>query len=175
MSSLLLLSGGMDSTLLAYTRKDVSLCVGFDYGQHHKVELGYAKATANALGLKFMRVRIQALPKVNDVVFAGRNALFLSSAAAIAQANGLSKVLIGCNKSDEIRFPDCRLTFIEGMNVALEAYGVSVEAPLLQMTKLEIKEHYSKIPSANSWSCYSPVDGKPCGMCLACLTRGTDV
>lgn len=175
MSSLLLLSGGMDSSLLAHTRKDVSLCVGFDYGQPHKVELGYAKATADSLGLKFMRVRIQALPKVNDVVFAGRNAILLSSAAAIAQSRGLSKVLIGCNKSDEERFPDCRPPFLDGMNMVLASYGVSVEAPLLHMTKAEVKQHYSKIPSASSWSCYSPVDGKPCGMCLACLTRGTDV
>ena len=175
MSKLLLLSGGLDSVVLLHTEPGVSLCLGFDYGQPHKVELEQARYWAETLGVEYREVKLPNLPRVNDVVFAGRNAVMLALAAAVAQEKGLSEVLIGCNGSDSDRFPDCRLDFLRGMNKTLSAYGVTVYAPLLNKTKAQIVGMAKQlgISPGTTWTCYSPKEGKPCGGCYSC--KGLEV
>lgn len=170
MSSLLLLSGGIDSALCLYSEQGVKLAVGFDYGQPHVIELTRAEALAESRGVPFRRVKLPAMTKVDDVVFAGRNAVFLSVAAAIAAREGIDTVIIGCNKDDFDLFPDCRLDFIRGMNAALAAYSVSVYAPLLNMTKVDVVKAAlaAGIKQGETWTCYSPDSSLPCGTCLAC-------
>ena len=167
--SLILLSGGMDSVLCLH-RYGAKLAVGFDYGQPHLIELSYAKKAASFYSVQFDVVSIPAMPKVDDVVFAGRNAVMLSVAAGIAQSRGLHNVIIGCNFSDAQRFPDCRPEFIKAMNQALHsAYGVFVHAPLLTMTKAQIKSEAESINGfPKTWTCYSPVNDAPCGECYSC-------
>jgi 7-cyano-7-deazaguanine synthase len=161
----LLFSGGLDSTLCLH-KYDVELAVGFDYGQAHAIELEYAKKIADVYNVKFQIVRIPKIDKTDDLVFAGRNAILLSHAASIAQAEGLDQVMIGCNKSDAEMFPDCRPEFIASISIAFEiAYGVSISAPLLKMTKKEIK---AESPFLDTWTCYQPKDGRPCGVCYSC-------
>ena len=94
----------------------------------------------------------------------------LAVAAAIAQAEGLSSVVIGCNFSDHDRFPDCRREFIKSMNEAFKgAYGVAVHAPLLMHTKAMIREEASRLGLPETWTCYAPTDnGTPCGECYSC-------
>lgn len=170
MSSLLLLSGGIDSALCLYSEQDIKLAVGFDYGQPHVIELTRAEALAESMGVPFRRVELPAIPKVDDVVFAGRNAVFLSVATAIAASEGIGTVIIGCNKDDFDLFPDCRLDFIRGMNAALAAYSVHVYAPLLNMTKVDVVKAalVAGIKHGETWTCYSPDSSLPCGTCLAC-------
>lgn len=166
---LILLSGGMDSAL-CLARYGAALTVGFDYGQPHAVELRYAAKIAENYGVPFEMHRIPSMPRVNDVVFAGRNAVLLSVAAAIAQARGIKTVVIGCNFSDAQRFPDCRPAFIDSMNKAMkEAYGVSVHAPLLTMTKAMIVAETRERMVPETWTCYAPTpEGKRCGECYSC-------
>lgn len=170
MSSLLLLSGGLDSALCLYHEQDIKLAVGFDYGQPHAIELTRAKSLAESKGVPFRLVQLPAMAKVNEVVFAGRNAVLLSVAASIAMTERISTVVIGCNRDDFNLFPDCRIGFIRGMNAALAAYSVSVYAPLLSMTKAEVVKAAvaAGVPLAETWTCYSPQSDVPCGTCLAC-------
>jgi 7-cyano-7-deazaguanine synthase in queuosine biosynthesis len=162
----------MDSTLLMATYRDrIGLALGVDYGQPHGIELQYAAKAAAFYDVPFKTCRIPDLPLVNDVVFAGRNAVLLTLAAAHAQANGFDHVLIGCNFSDAMRFPDCRRPFIRLMDHALtEAYGVKVSAPLLDMTKAQIVAEASARELPPTWTCYAPRNGSPCGECHACKT-----
>ena len=113
------------------------------------------------------------MEKVNEIVFAGRNAVFLSVAASIAMTEGISTIIIGCNKDDFDLFPDCRISFIRGMNAALAAYSVSVYAPLLSMTKAEVMKVAvaAGVPLEETWTCYRPQSDAPCGTCLACKNR----
>jgi 7-cyano-7-deazaguanine synthase len=159
---ILLLSGGMDSALILSERR-VDLAVGFDYGQPHVIELGYAERLAARFGVPFQKIMLPRLPLVDDVVFAGRNAVMLSVAASLTHGGG--QLLIGCNRDDAERFPDCRLPFLVGMNEALAVYGVTVAAPLLHLTKRQIVERAAGL---DTWTCYSPKDSKPCGQCRAC-------
>jgi len=170
MDSLLLLSGGLDSAVILHTVSDIKLCVGFDYGQGHLIELEKAQQLAAKQGVEYLRIPLHPLPKVNDVVFTGRNAVMLATAAAIAQARGIPQVIIGCNQSDSERFPDCRPEFIRGANQCLAAYGVNIYAPLLRKTKREVVEVANSvgIMAHETWTCYQPKEGIPCGTCYAC-------
>lgn len=167
--SLLLLSGGMDSAL-CLARYGASYCVGFDYGQPHAVELEYAALIAEHYGVPFRRVVIPSMPKVDDVVFAGRNAVLLAMAAALAQEKGLGAIVIGSNFSDAERFPDCRPAFITAMSQALRAaYSVSVFAPLLHLTKGQIVAEARERGVPATWTCYAPTEeGRQCGACYSC-------
>lgn len=166
--NLLLLSGGLDSALCLH-RYGAALAVGFDYGQPHKIELKYAARIAYCYGVPFKIHKMLAMPKVDDIVFAGRNAVMLATAAAIAQARGMSSVVIGCNFSDAERFADCRPEFIRYFSKALEsAYGVSVSAPLLTMTKAQIVAEGREVRLPATWTCYEPQGEMPCGKCYAC-------
>ena len=166
--NLILLSGGLDSALCLH-RYGANLAVGFDYGQRALIELGYAEKIAAKYGVPFERHSLLAMPKVNDVVAAGRNAVLLSAAASIAQFRGFNSVTIGCNFSDATRFPDCRPAFIKAMNAALsEAYGVTVHAPLLTTSKAMIVQEGKTAGLPETWTCYAPNNGKPCGECYSC-------
>ncbi len=175
--TLVLLSGGLDSAVVlaaAIADKHIVEGVGFDYGQPHAIELDYAAKIAAHYSVPFRRVTLHHMPRVNDVVFAGRNMVLASQAVAIAAAEGFGAIALGCNFSDWERFPDCRPAFWRSIReAARDAYGVSVLLPLLGMTKTQVVRKARKlaVPVAETWSCYAPKDGAPCGECLACETR----
>lgn len=175
MKVLVLLSGGLDSATVLHLMLERGYevrAVGFDYGQPHAIELRYARQTAERAGVPFEVVDLPYMPKVNDVVFAGRNAVLLSVAAGMAQVLGFDAVAIGCNWTDRERFPDCRAAFMGTMGEVLsEAYGVGVMAPLLQMTKAQVVQEARRLSVPETWSCYAPNGEEPCGECLACRVR----
>lgn len=168
---LVLLSGGVDSSVvLAMFRHLDREAVGFDYDQPHKIELSKATIIAKTEDVPFSIVKLQGLTKANDVVFCGRNALMLSSAFSIAQAKGIKYVAIGTNKSDHDRFPDCRPEFLEAMCAVGGAYGVSLLHPLRDKTKSEVLQLASDlgVDVSKTWTCYNPINNKPCGECYSC-------
>jgi 7-cyano-7-deazaguanine synthase len=179
MKPLVLFSGGIDSAVcLEITREESppGLAVTFDYGQPHRIEIEYATRLASKMGFEHQIHSLPHAPKTDDVVFAGRNLMFIAAAVPIAVANGRDTIIIGSNFSDFERFPDCRPPFIRAVNNLLDManYGVSVFAPLSNSTKERVIDLAVKfeIDMDETWSCYSPAEGKPCGLCLACETRG---
>jgi 7-cyano-7-deazaguanine synthase len=174
--TIVLLSGGLDSaTVLAgcVASGDECLALGFNYDQPHAIELDYAKSIADYYGVPFTLIGLPGMPKVDDVVFAGRNLILASLAIGIAQARKFNRIAVGCNASDWQRFPDCRPEFWSALERCADAYGVFVVKPLLYMSKRDVVEAARKlnIPIELTWSCYSPQGEKPCGECLACKTR----
>jgi 7-cyano-7-deazaguanine synthase len=176
MKVLVCLSGGLDSAVVLDMMREKYECeaVMFDYGQPHIIELEYAAQIARDTSTPVRTVRLDHMPKVNDVVFAGRNLVLASHAISIAAAEGFEAIAMGCNASDWERFPDCRPAFWSSVNEAAQsAYGVHVMLPLLRMGKSEVvKEAKRRSFSIDAtWSCYDPRNGQPCGDCLACQTR----
>lgn len=176
MKTLILLSGGIDSAVCAALyRKHERAAVGFDYGQPHATELESAARFAKAEGVDFDVVRIPHIGKVNDVEFAGRNAVLLAHGVSIAASRGFDAVVIGNNASDWVRFPDCRPTFIGPLSKAMQdAYGVAVSAPLMRMSKCEVVTLARDLDLnlADLWTCYNPqLDRSPCGVCASCVGR----
>lgn len=177
MKTIIPLSGGLDSaTVLAGCMAGGDQCHAllFDYGQPHRIELDYAKRLVAHYHIRAETIKLPTIPRINDVVFAGRNLVFASVAIAFAQANGFDRVAFGCNASDWERFPDCRPPFWRLIDdMATNAYGIRVLTPLIYLDKRQVVGQARKfgVPIELTWSCYSPADGKPCNKCLACQVR----
>lgn len=174
MNTLLLLSGGLDSALLLHRYQDqVALCVGVHYGQPHEAELKKAEALAKEYDKPFEYLILPTIPKVNHVVFAARNAVLVSHAAAMALARGLDTVMIGCNASDWQDFPDCRPAMWDNLRAAfMAAYGVTVSTPLVRTIKSDIVAEAKEAGLLEkTLTCYAPIKGEPCGECFSCQVR----
>jgi 7-cyano-7-deazaguanine synthase len=171
-----LLSGGLDSaTALALYKDRAALALGVDYGQPHAIELEYAERIAEHSDVPYVQLPSAIACTQQEVVFAGRNALLLTMGCCEALRVRAKGVVIGCNFGDWELFPDCRPEFISHLSHALAyAYGVSIFAPFLRMSKAEVVARARElgVPIEQTWSCYEPaLGGEPCGECLACETR----
>jgi 7-cyano-7-deazaguanine synthase len=136
MKSIVVLSGGLDSTTcaaIAAKESDEIVCLSFDYGQRHRRELDSAARVAKRYGAEHFIVEIDArqwggsaltddidLPKGRDIdesipvtYVPARNTIFLSVALAIAEARNADRVYIGVNALDYSGYPDCRPEFIQ--------------------------------------------------------------
>ncbi len=173
MKDLILLSGGLDSAVCLYLSENPTLCLGYDYGQSHVIELQFAERLAENRGVPFIEEELHHLNKSDDVVFHGRNFLMIASAIPFAHQHGCNRIVIGSNQSDWSRFPDCRPDFFKGVRQSLEAYNLNLSTPLLHSMKSDVVRHakFHGVPINETWSCYNPNGDEPCGKCLACETR----
>ncbi len=199
--AVVILSGGMDSTTLLYKvladEYEVKSVLSFDYGQRHKKELEYAKATCEKLGLTHKIIDLTSVNQVmkgsaltDDIavpegnyadenmkmtVVPNRNMIMLSIAVAEAVSQGANKVFYGAHAGDHAIYPDCRREFVEKLSEATKIANyepVEIVAPFLDMDKGDIA-FLGKglgVDYSKTWTCY--VGGeKPCGKCGACTER----
>lgn len=196
MTALVLLSGGMDSTLVLYeamARRDSVRALSIDYGQRHAFEeLWRAERIARSAGVSHA-VRKLALPfeaplTTGDerldlptmAVVPWRNTFFVLTAAEHAAAHGCTEIWMGCCAGDAEAFPDCRAVWVDAVTHLLDVggrQGFQVVAPLIDRTKAQIVRRAHEIGAecwhalGASWSCYSPRDARPCRSCHACTSR----
>lgn len=142
--ALCIMSGGMDSTLVAYIMRSRGyeiVALHFNYGQRTVAkELEAYRAICDALGVDekyeidldfFKTIGASALTDYSiDVPTAGvepgvpvtyvpfRNGIFLSIATAIAEKEGCSRIAIGVVEEDSSGYPDCRESFIDAFERA---------------------------------------------------------
>lgn len=166
--AIVVVSGGMDSTVLAYqatglfSRVDL---LSVDYGQRHRKELAYAAMTAQRLGCRHDVVALPlaemltgsaltdasvevphghyAADNMALTVVPNRNAVLISVAYAVAVARGADAVLVGVHAGDHHVYPDCRPAFVSALDEALrignEGVGdVRLEAPFVNHSKTDI-------------------------------------
>ncbi len=110
-----------------------------------------------------------------------RNTIFLSVALGWAEAAGAHDLFIGVNALDYSGYPDCRPEFIAAFealaNIATAAgdkgAAFTVHTPLATMTKADIVREAARlnVDLSQTWSCYDPVGGRPCGACDSCRLR----
>ena len=197
--SVIIVSGGMDSTTLLYDRRDeIALAISFDYGSNHNArEIPYAEMHCKRLGIEHIAIPLDfmhkyfrssllegadAIPEghyaaenMKSTVVPFRNGIMLAVAAGVAESRNLTKLLIANHGGDHTIYPDCRPEFISAMDSATNAgtyVGVRVVAPYTNITKGDIARIGKKlgIDYAETWSCYKGGE-KHCGKCGTCVER----
>lgn len=147
MKSVVLLSGGIDSTVLlalAKSRGRECIAISFDYGQRHRVELESAKAIAAFYSVPHRIIKIDPssfsgtslvnqveVPKnrtqdemnrsgIPNTYVPARNTLFLAYAAGQAEIWCAAEIYFGPNAMDYHCYPDCRESFINAYQGVLD-------------------------------------------------------
>ena len=190
--------------------------VGFDYGQRHAVEMqarlevraglaglrtewaarlgpdhvvdltGYGRIAESALTAeRAIELDARGLP---TTFVPGRNLVFLTVAAALADRRGLDVLVGGMCETDYSGYPDCRRDTIDAMARALSLgldKPVVIETPLMALTKAETWALADRIGGPElveliveaSHTCYRGdreqrhAWGYGCGDCPACELR----
>jgi 7-cyano-7-deazaguanine synthase len=206
--AVLLASGGLDSSVTAALAREAGhelLWLTVDYGQRHAIEIDRARQVAAAMQAVKHTVLVVDLRKLGGSALTaelpvpkgrssgernrgipityvpGRNLIFLSLAAAHAEAEGASIIYFGANVVDYSGYPDCRPEFIRafeaavaaGTRAGVEGTALRVCAPLLDMTKADIIRMGVTLgaPLHLTHSCYDPVGDLACGGCDSCVIR----
>ncbi|MDF5759029.1 7-cyano-7-deazaguanine synthase QueC [Spongiactinospora sp. TRM90649] len=132
-------SGGLDSTTLAYWLRSTGAgrltLLGIDYAQRHRVELARLPALARALDATHVRLDLRDLglllagsaltdhqvtvpaghytdDSMRATVVPNRNALLLDIAVALAVSSRADTVAFGAHAGDHPIYPDCRPPFL---------------------------------------------------------------
>ena len=190
--------------------------VGFDYGQRHAVELEARDDVRAAVRQAFPAwaerlaedrvIDIRAFGAIGESAMTseraieiderglpstfvpGRNLIFLTYAAAVADRRGLSHLVGGMCETDYSGYPDCRRSTLDAMQQALRLgldRKLVIETPLMQLTKAQTwglakalgGEALVEIVLERSHTCYLGERGRRhawgygCGACPACELR----
>ncbi|MBR2103654.1 MAG: 7-cyano-7-deazaguanine synthase QueC, partial [Prevotella sp.] len=181
--SVLILSGGMDSTTLLYDQQErIALAISFDYGSNHNArEIPFAQWHCQQLGVEHLIIPLDfmsryfnssllqgadAIPEghyaddnMRSTVVPFRNGIMLAIAAGMAESRGLKYVMMANHGGDHAIYPDCRPEFVEAMSEAMRTGtypGIRLLAPFTDLTKTDIalKGKLLGIDYAKTWSCY---------------------
>ena len=197
--SIIILSGGLDSTTMLYEYKEqIALALSFDYGSNHnKKELSFASLHCKRLGIQHIIIPLEfihqyfhssllegadAVPEgeyddenMRSTVVPFRNGIMLAIAAGMAENNGLKQILMANHSGDHAIYPDCRPEFVKARDAAIEAGtydGVRLFTPYTNLTKADIARHGKVlgIDYSETWSCYKGGEVH-CGKCGTCTER----
>ena len=197
--SILILSGGMDSTTLLYDYRDrIALALSFDYGSNHNArELPFARLHCERLGIPHIVIpldfmsryfRSSLLSGADDIpegnyadenmkstVVPFRNGIMLAVAAGMAESRGLQYIMMANHGGDHTIYPDCRPEFVEAFDDAARTgtyNGVRLLSPYTHLTKAEIAARGRElgIDYSETWSCYKGLQ-RHCGRCGTCVER----
>lgn len=194
--AILLASGGLDSTTLAYCLRSTGVNyepLFIDYGQHcAATELETLRTvlpSADSVGIRVVNLadvyrgtasRLIAEPDLwrdklegEELYLPYRNLLLLSAAAAYAQARGRDVVYAAFINSNHAKEIDCSASFFDSLGRVLADYGgVRVEIPFRTMSKADVvriaAEH--DVPIGQTYSCQA-ASRVPCGACPNCVDR----
>jgi 7-cyano-7-deazaguanine synthase len=200
MKTVIVLSGGMDSTTLLYKLlaegKEVK-AISFNYGQRHSRELLQAAKTCEALGVEHKIVDMTFLKEIvsnsaltSDIevpeghyedetmkltVVPNRNMIMASIAIGWAVNEDYDEIALGVHAGDHAIYPDCRPEFIHALRevAAIANFkAIGVYTPYLHVDKgdIAIEGKELGVDYSMTHTCYKGGD-VPCGVCGACQER----
>jgi 7-cyano-7-deazaguanine synthase len=188
MSIVTLVSGGLDSTLVAKLAQEEGLHqhpLFIDYGQLARDrELAACRLAMNYLHLP--QPEIAALSGfgklirsgltdsnyhiINEAFTPGRNMLFLLIAAAYAYKVEADAISIGLLHEDTSLFPDQTASFLkeaEKMIAHCMGKNITVLAPLSAFHKIDVVALAREKGLISTYSCHKGEE-LPCGACISC-------
>ena len=197
--SVLILSGGMDSTTLLYDEQErIALAISFDYGSKHNAkEMPFAQWHCQQLGIRHITIPLDFMTRyfksslleggeeipeghyadenMRSTVVPFRNGIMLSIAVGIAESNGLKCVMMANHGGDHTIYPDCTPQFVDAFDAAAGAgtyVKVCLRSPYTNLTKADIARRGKAlgVDYSKTWSCYKGGE-KPCGKCGTCVER----
>jgi 7-cyano-7-deazaguanine synthase len=200
----------------ALARRACVETVGFDYGQRHAIELEARGRVREAITHSFPAwaprlgpdtvIDIRAFGAIGETAMTGaraiettkrglpstfvpgRNLIFLTYAAALADRRGLESLVGGMCETDYSGYPDCRRASLDALEKALllgMERDLPIETPLMGLTKAQTwalakglgGEPLVELILEESHTCYLGVRdarhawGYGCGDCPACELR----
>ncbi|MCC4113885.1 7-cyano-7-deazaguanine synthase [Aromatoleum toluclasticum] len=188
MSIVTLVSGGLDSTLVAKLAQEEGLRqhpLFIDYGQRSRDrELAACRRAMAELSLPepkmanlsgfgtLIRTGLTDASRhiVHDAFTPGRNMLFLLTAAAYAYQIDADAVSIGLLHEDTSLFPDQNSAFLadaERMIARCMSRNIRVLAPLAAFHKPDVVALAHEKGIRDTYSCHTGQE-VPCGACIAC-------
>lgn len=196
---ILILSGGLDSTVLLWALKPAVTCLTFNYGQRHMKEINSAAYLASEANCRWNLADLSEIgPLISKGAVAGfdplpeghyssenmastivpnRNMIMLSIAVGHAIATGAIAVYYAAHSGDHAIYPDCRQEFVSAFqNACIEGNGFetspAIYAPFIFITKADIVSQglSLNVPFEKTWSCYRG-EGLACGRCGTCVER----
>lgn len=195
--AIVLLSGGMDSTIAFYWAKErfEIEAITFDYGQRHKIEIESAQNIAKFANVKHKSFNLSILADITESALTqekdifeqhdmpntfvpGRNILFFTLAASYGYSKNINNYVGGMCETDFSGYPDCRRATLDCLeNTLTKALDkpVIVHTPLMYQTKAESLNMAQTFDDcmdalALSHTCY--LGKRPaCGTCPACQLR----
>ncbi len=197
--SLIVLSGGMDSTTLLYEyADDIALAVTFNYGSNHNArEIECARYNCQRLGIELIVIDLpfigrlfessllsgaDAIPEgqydddnMRSTVVPFRNGIMLAIAAGMAESRGLRHLMLANHSGDHAIYPDCRPEFVDAMSRAVAAGtydGIDIRAPYTLLSKTDIARRGASLGMdySHTYSCYKGGE-RHCGRCGTCTER----
>jgi len=216
--ALVLFSGGQDSaTCLAWalSRYGRVETVGFDYGQRHGVEMQARQVvrekmaallpTGDRLGPDHV-IEMRGFGAIGETAMTtdraievderglptafvpGRNLVFLTYGAALADRRGMLTLVGGMCETDFSGYPDCRRDSLDALQAALRlgmARDFVIETPLMALTKADTwamahvlgGQALVDLILEDTHTCYRGERGERhawgygCGTCPACELR----
>jgi len=200
MKSVVVFSGGLDSTVLLYKMRQAGevVALSVDYGQRHRKELDAAGVIAKRAGVKHHVVDLSSLREVmggssqtddnvpvplghyaaesmKQTVVPNRNMVLIAVAVSCAITHKASVVAYAAHGGDHTIYPDCRPEFADAMNKAVSLcdwHSVRLLRPFMNIDKAALVRSgiELKAPLHLTWSCYCGGD-KHCGKCGTCVER----
>lgn len=197
--SVIILSGGLDSTTLLHYKKDeIALAVSFDYGSNHNSrEIECARRQCGRLGIEHLIIPLEFMGKffkssllsgageipkgdydaenMKSTVVPFRNGIMLAVACGLAESRGLKHVMMANHGGDHAIYPDCRPEFTKAMSEAMSTGtydSIALVDPFTHFSKGQIVKLGSElgVDFSDTYSCYCGED-KHCGECGTCRER----
>lgn len=188
MSIVTLLSGGLDSTLMAMLTQEEGIKqhpLFINYGQLG-FEREYNACLAMCRKYKFPVPELANLPGYGSLISSGltdsekhihddaflpcRNLMFLTVGAAYAFQCNADAVAIGLLTEDYSLFPDHSEAFIRESEMLLTrtlGRKMVVTTPLMSFSKSDVVRIAKDKGISGTYSCHAGTD-EPCGICVAC-------
>ena len=201
MKSIVVHSGGMDSSVLLYQlvqKGDEVKTISIDYGQRHKKEIIQAKKMADSLGIEHQIADLTSIthllsgsaltsPEIDvpeghyaeenmkATVVPNRNMILLSVATGWAVSKKFDRVAYAAHSGDHAIYPDCRTEFADVLGQAIEMADwqkVSLYRPFVDKSKADIAKLGHELGVPFEMT-WSCYKGKElhCGKCGTCVER----